>query len=95
MKDFAGNELAIGDKVLICLPHYSELVWAEVEKFTEKMIICSYQPNYHNARRVTAPRYPSQVIYPLTERVEYAIQAESQSGASYDWREHIRKYDPI
>jgi hypothetical protein len=94
MKDFAGNELAIGDKVLICLPHYSELVWAEVEKFTEKSIICSYLPAYQ-IRRITIHRNPSQVIYPLTERVEYAIQAESQSGASYDWREHIRKYDPI
>lgn len=37
MKDVAGNELQIGDKVVTVVQHYRDLVIAEVVGFTAKM----------------------------------------------------------
>lgn len=56
MKDMAGNELVPGDRVLICVPSYKHLVWATVQSFGAKMIICSYVPHW---RRDGVPiQYP-------------------------------------
>lgn len=74
MKDFAGNELEVGDKVLICLPYYKHLVWGEVERFTDRMIICSYHRS--SGRRDTVPRHPNQVVLPMTERLKHEIEQD-------------------
>jgi hypothetical protein len=92
MKDFAGNELEIGDKVLICVPGYKHLVWAEVESFGPKMIICSYKVTWSTTgRRENVPRYPNQVVLPLTERTHQAISAESQMTTG-TWRDYLRMF---
>lgn len=91
MKDFAGNELEIGDRVLICLPYYKHMVWAEVERFGEQMIVCSYRPNDDPTRyRKTVPRYPNQVVLPLTPRTEHAIALETQSSGDWSWRDFYK-----
>lgn len=66
MKDFAGTELQIGDKVAICVPNYKHLVWAEVVSFGKQMIVCEYQVTWSHDRKDRVSRYPNQVIFPPT-----------------------------
>lgn len=64
MKDFAGNELHVGQEVAICLPYYKHLVKGWVIKIGPKMVTCGY----NNGRRDdSTPRYPNQVMaLPIT-----------------------------
>lgn len=60
MKDFAGVELRVGQKVALCLPYYKHLVKGRVEKIGKEMVTCAYYDD--NQRLKTTPRYPNQVV---------------------------------
>lgn len=62
MQDLAGNEFEVGQKVLLCLPYYKELVWGTVEKIGPKMVTCSYM---ERDRMQQTPRRPDQVVVPM------------------------------
>lgn len=91
MKDFAGNELEIGDKVIVLttgrrvVPH---MIWAVVVGFTpQKVRVHIQRPNGFSEITVRDPAY---VVLPLTPDTLYAIQMELQSSASWGWRDHFK-----
>lgn len=59
MKDFAGVELEVGQKVALCLPYYKHLVMGQVEKIGAAMVTCSY---YRGQYLEKTSRYPNQVM---------------------------------
>jgi len=65
MKDYAGNDLEVGMKVLICVPDYKHLVWATVEKVNPQTVTCRYQVTWTNDYTKTTARYPNQVVVPM------------------------------
>jgi hypothetical protein len=74
MKDFAGNELEVGMKVVIIVPSYSHLVWAEIVKINPKTATCKYTKwkNY----TATVARTPEQIIYPMSPELQDRLGAE-------------------
>lgn len=65
MKDRAGNELTIGDKVLYLVPGTSSswLEWGEVDSFTPKKVRVSFI-NPYTRKRDTVLRDPRSVVIP-------------------------------
>lgn len=59
MKDFAGVELEVGQKVALCLPYYKHLTMGRVEKISKQMVTCSYTGPWGEDK---TPRYPDQVV---------------------------------
>ena len=39
MKDFLGRELNVGDTVVFSVPHYHGLAKAQIDHFSEKMVV--------------------------------------------------------
>lgn len=62
MKDFAGKEFAVGQKVALCLPYYKHLVEGRVEKIGKQMVTCSYESEWRKDHRDSTARYPNQVV---------------------------------
>lgn len=79
MKDYAGNELEVGMRVLICVPSYKHLVWAVVEKINPQTVTCSYErrKDYRNS----VPRLPNQVVVPVMPKRPMTTE---EYLASYD-----------
>lgn len=46
MKDFLGNELNIGDTVVMIQPRYRELVKATILRFTDHYVFLKYKLHY-------------------------------------------------
>lgn len=46
MKDFNGNELAIGDTVAVLPPNYRCMIKGKVVGFTPKQIVVEYNPHF-------------------------------------------------
>lgn len=46
MKDFNGNELAIGDTVAVLPPNYRCMIKGKVVGFTPKQIVVEYEPYF-------------------------------------------------
>lgn len=57
-KDFLGNELSVGDKVIFCLLHYRKLKVGVIEKITAQMVFISWGPGEYQKVR----QFHSQVI---------------------------------
>lgn len=58
MKDFLGNDLAVGDMVVMIRPHYRELVKAKIIRFTKCYVILEYAGSYKGEIKQT----PDQMI---------------------------------
>ena len=48
MKDFLGEDLSIGDTVVMIRPGYRELVKAKIERFTKHYVFLKYIPHFSN-----------------------------------------------
>lgn len=98
MKDFAGNELEVGDRV-ICLTagrSTSWMIWGEVIGFTPQKVRIEYvSQNYtstdgrHVFVKSVTLRDPSGVVLPLTPETFYAIQQECFANANFSWKDHV------
>ena len=64
MKDFLGNELSVGDKVITIIPNYRGLVLATVIKFTPKKVRVSYKNtwNYRDGYYTELIQDPCQLV---------------------------------
>jgi hypothetical protein len=58
MKDFLGNDLAVGDMVVMILPQYRELMKAKIIRFTKCYVILTYDQSYKGEIKQT----PDQMI---------------------------------
>lgn len=87
MKDFAGNELEMGDRVIVMTTGLN-FNWARITGLTPKMVRLKFIQD--NGFEYDTTRWPHHVILPLTPDTLYAIQMESQSSASWGWRDHFK-----
>ena len=64
MKDFLGNELQVGDKVVCLEKDYKNLIKATVVKLTEKTIFVEFTRRAFSDRMVTetVKRFSDQVV---------------------------------
>lgn len=49
IKDFLGNDLNIGDKVVLTRPRYREFVMATIVAFTPQKVRVEYKRHYGNS----------------------------------------------
>jgi uncharacterized Zn ribbon protein len=59
MKDFVGNELAVGDEVILVKPRYREFVKGNILKMTAQTVFLEYM---HQNYRCEVKQDPSQLI---------------------------------
>lgn len=66
MKDRAGNELNIGDRVLYLEPgrSTSRLVWGTIDSFTPQMVVFGVQKSWGLEK---VRRHPESVVKPFKE----------------------------
>lgn len=62
MKDFLGNELAVGDEVVLIRPNYRQLVKAKINRFTKCFVILDYVDAKHRSLVDTFKQTPDQMI---------------------------------
>lgn len=64
MKDFIGNELEVGDKVIFIAPNYRHYAKGIVQRFTKETVVIEYTNtwNYIKGSAMTIKQIPSQVI---------------------------------
>jgi len=48
MKDFCGNDLRIGDKVIVALPDYQGLANATIIQFTEREVVVEFINDWYH-----------------------------------------------
>lgn len=70
MKDRAGNNLSVGDKVLYLQAgtSTSRLVWGTIDSFTPKMVVFAVQESWGTEK---IRRLPSSVVKPFREPCVY------------------------
>jgi hypothetical protein len=66
MKDFLGNDLQVGDKVVMLLPNYRSFIYAKIVRFTKCFVIVTYEEKW-GANRERVSHYerkqePTQLI---------------------------------
>lgn len=66
MKCFLGNELAVGDKVILLESGRSNswFVWGEIVRFTPQQVVVSYKVNWSTTFVDETRRYPQALIKP-------------------------------
>lgn len=75
MKDFLGNELKVGDTVVFSIPHYHGLAKAQIDHFSEKMVVLNVYGN-RLVPKGEASRYAKAVCrYP-----EDCVKVEEQNA---------------
>lgn len=62
MKDFLGNDINVGDNIVLIMPNYRSLTKGVVKSMSAKMIVVEHDhPNISNHKTETK-QFPEQVI---------------------------------
>ena len=62
MKDYVGNELAVGDEVILVMPRYREFVKGKIIKMTEKTVFLKYVDGNYEYEVKQTPRQLIKVV---------------------------------
>ena len=64
MKDFLGRELNVGDTVVFSIPHYHGLSSAQIDHFSDKMVVLNVYGKNLIPKSEARPYYKAVCRYP-------------------------------